>query len=152
MSSFNVSPLYSSHPPLPSTSSSSRGCDSHHGNRAGLEGCCHVDASERVGGILGLSDPLSSPSREEISVNDIREGAVAQPGSSPGKGGWIVDSSFTQGNWNSCWCVSANLYIVVFWHYKTEQLTTRHVRQNLENSYHRSIQNVIWLVVLTQTF
>lgn len=53
----------------------------------GLEGCCHVDASVRVGGILGLPSPFPSLSREEISVNDIQDGAASQPDSFLVKGG-----------------------------------------------------------------
>lgn len=40
-----------------------------------------MDVSVRVGGILGLPGPLPSLSREEISVNDIQEGAASQPDS-----------------------------------------------------------------------
>lgn len=40
-----------------------------------------MDASVQVGGILGLSDPLPSLSREEISFNDIEGGNASQPDS-----------------------------------------------------------------------
>lgn len=52
-----------------------------------MDGCCHVDASVQVGGILGLLDPFPSLSREEISVNDIQERAASQPDNFPVKGG-----------------------------------------------------------------
>lgn len=56
--------------PRPSTL---HGCGGYHGNRKGLERSCHIDASIRVGGILGLPGPLPFLSTEEISVNHIKE-------------------------------------------------------------------------------